>query len=82
MIWAIAACAESGPGASTVEVTDSAGVELVRNLNAGFDTMAVSLVEELRFGTADGEDEYQFFRIAGIEVDALGRILVANSGNA
>ncbi len=65
-----------------MQVVDSAGVQLVRNLYAGFDTAAIQPIEDLRIGQVDGPEAYQFFRINGIAVDDLGRILVANGGSA
>jgi hypothetical protein len=78
----LGACGEasSNDAAARVEVTDSAGVQLVRNLSAAADTTALELVEELRIGVLDGPEEYQFFRIAGVAVDPNGRIFVADAG--
>ena len=63
-----------------VETIDSAGVTIVRNLYADFDTLAVRLVEDMRIGVTEGPPEYQFFRIFGLTVDALGRTFVSNGG--
>jgi hypothetical protein len=83
VIIAAAGCSDAGSeDRNAVEVIDSAGIELVRNHYRGFDTMAVTMVEDLRIGTLDGDEQYQFFRIVGINVDAMGRILVANAGTS
>jgi hypothetical protein len=79
----LAAC---GPSADSdrdrFEVVDSAGVQVVHNRYAGFDTTAVEMVEDLRIGVRDGDERYQFFRAFGFNVDSLGRILVANLGTS
>lgn len=79
----LSACvaASSNDDATRVEVTDSAGVQLVRNLSTAADTAAIELVEELRIGVIDGAEEYQFFRVTGVAVDANGRIFVADAGD-
>jgi hypothetical protein len=83
VITAAAGCSDAGgEDRNTVEVVDSAGIELVRNQYRDFDTLAVTMVEDLRIGTLDGDEKYQFFRIGGINVDAMGRILVANHGTS
>ena len=83
LIVLLAGCGTNAdPDRDRFEVVDSAGVQVVRNHYAGFDTTAVSLVEDLRIGVRDGDEMYQFFRAFGINVDSLGRILVANLGTA
>jgi hypothetical protein len=72
----------SAGGGADVEVTDSAGVTLVRNRYEGFDTLAARLVEETRIGLTGGPDEYQFHRILGLTVDALARTFVANGATS
>ena len=76
------ACIDTGRPAmlSLVEVTDSAGVQLVRNLDAAVDTQAVELVEELRIGTVFGAEEEQFHLVTGVAMDAWGRIFVVDQG--
>lgn len=81
-LWCGTACGQADVGRDRVQVTDSAGVELVRNRHAGFDTTVITMVEELRIGAVDGAEHEQFYRILGVEVDALRRILVANYGTS
>lgn len=59
-------------------VTDSAGVAIVMNPEAGLwsDAQGWTVEQDLMVGTATGEPEYQFGQIAGIDVDAEGRIYV------
>lgn len=72
-----------GGGAVQFEVTDSAGVELVRNGPHGpLGSDPVPAREVLRIGVVEGEDSYQFSRILDVEVAADGRILVANGQTA
>ena len=74
----IAACAE-GPGDSWQgTVTDSAGIEVVSNTGRGtWGADAAWTVEtDMVIGTADGEPEYQFGQISGMDVDSRGRIYV------
>lgn len=75
---ALAACAadDAGAGDAAFVVSDSAGVQLVRNA-AGADSL-LPLAEELRIGALDGPEHLQFFRIFDIAVDDGGRMYVAN----
>jgi hypothetical protein len=81
--FCLTACgaASSNDDTNRVEVTDSAGVQLVRNLDPTADLAGVELVEDLRIGVLDGAEEYQFFRVTGVAVDADGRIFVADAGD-
>jgi hypothetical protein len=65
---------------SHVEVIDSAGVQLIRNLDRSVDTTAVLLTEQLRIGVADGAEQYQFHMITGIALDEHGRVFVSDFG--
>jgi hypothetical protein len=73
---AAAGCGEGGGWQGTV--TDSAGIEVVMNPETGLwsDADRWSVEQEMVIGTAAGEPEYQFARIAGIDVDPDGRIYV------
>lgn len=75
---ALSACSGSESDPSRFTVRDSAGIEIVTNLVAGgwAPEEAPRLVEELRIGTVDGDENYQFGMIAALEVDAEGNIYV------
>lgn len=72
------ACGGDADGDWQGSVTDSAGVEIVTNEGTGQwgpgDGWTVS--EDLRIGTAEGEADYQFGTIVGIDVGSDGRIYV------
>src|SRR5690606_18561286 len=76
---ALAAC---GGAPSSAEwagtVRDSAGITIVENPVVGLwrPGEAWSVVEELRIGVAEGDPEYQFGNITGIDADSDGRIYV------
>jgi hypothetical protein len=59
-------------------VTDSAGVEIVSNTGDGMwdPDEGWTVRQELVIGTAEGEAEYQFGQIAGIDVGSDGRLYV------
>lgn len=61
-------------------VTDSGGVAVVTNAGAGVWTAEETwtIEEELRIGAAEGEPDYRFGQIAGIDVDGEGRIYVVD----
>lgn len=82
LVGILAACGESSDALPDllVEIRDSAGVQLVHNLDARVDTQAVRLVEAMRIGTVDGPEELQFHQITGIAVDDRGRYFVADIG--
>lgn len=79
----LAACGGTTDRA-TVEysVTDSAGVELIRNgaVGAHGDSLLM-LQESLRLGTVDGPEPLRFYRIGPIVVDDTGTLYVANNGS-
>lgn len=60
------------------EITDSAGVQIVSNPSSGLWTSdeSWSVVEELRIGQADGDPNYIFGFIAGVDVSEQGEIYV------
>lgn len=73
---ALLGCGESGGGWDGT-VTDSAGVEIVTSTSGLWGPGEAWAVEQdLLVGTAEGEPEYQFGQIAGIDVGADGRIYV------
>lgn len=84
ILSAVAATALAGCGgaASTAEWTgtmrDSAGITIVENPAVGMwrPGEAWTVVEELRIGVAEGDPDYQFGNIAGIDADSDGRIYV------
>ncbi len=76
---ALAACGgapRSAEWAGTVR--DSAGITIVENPAVGMwrPGEAWTVVEELRIGVAEGDPEYQFGNITGIDADSDGRIYV------
>ena len=83
LLWLAVAGACGGAPAglpSTVAIVDSAGITLVRNMDASVDTLAIELVETFRLGTVDGPEETQFHLINGIATDASGRYYVIDQG--
>ncbi len=73
---ALLGCGESGGGWDGA-VTDSAGVEIVTSSSGLWGPGEAWAVEQdLLVGTAEGEPEYQFGQIAGIDVGSDGRIYV------
>jgi hypothetical protein len=74
----ISGCSGSEADPSRFAVRDSAGIQIVSNFVAGgwSEEEAPQLVEELRIGTIDGEESYQFGRIASLDVDMDGNIYV------
>jgi hypothetical protein len=79
LAMAVSACGGVG-GAARWEgtVTDSAGVQVVRNPATGLWRSGEewTVTEVLRIGTAEGEPEYQFGAVAGIAPLPDGRIVV------
>lgn len=81
-IACLAACEDGTPGThSGFEVVDSAGIELVRNLDPAVDTLSSELIEVLRLGTVDGPEETQFHLIRDIALDAAGRLFITDLGS-
>jgi hypothetical protein len=76
-VLALAACGQSDAEWRGT-VRDSAGVTIVSNSGGGVWGPAEAWVvaEDLRIGTAEGDPNYQFGQIAGIDVDEEGRIYV------
>lgn len=72
----LAGCGESGGWQGTV--TDSAGVQIVTSTGDGLwaPGEAWAVAPDVVIGTAEGEPEYQFGQINGIDVGADGRIYV------
>lgn len=72
----LAACGDSGGWQGTV--TDSAGVEIVTSTGDGLwgPGDAWTLEQDLVIGTSEGQEEYQFGQIAGIDVGSDGRIYI------
>lgn len=76
-IW-LTGCGERDAGEWEGVVRDSAGVEIVENTGHGVwnGTDAWTVEPDLVIGTAEGEAEYQFGSIVGVDVGADGRIYV------
>ena len=80
----VAACSAGAEAAWEGTVTDSAGVQVVRNTNTGVwgPDDAWTLTEVLRIGTAEGEPEYQFGQLllaGSIALASDGRIVVLDA---
>lgn len=69
---------ESGPGGTTV--TDSAGVRIVDNSGSGSwgEGEAWTFEEVFRVGGIDGEETERFGLVIGVDVDAEGRVYIAD----
>ena len=78
LAFVLSGCGDGSGAGWQGSVTDSAGIEIVTNAGGGLwgpgETWTVE--EGLRIGTAEGEPEYQFGQITGIDVDADGRVYV------
>jgi hypothetical protein len=75
----LSACADTGAGsAGSIEVRDSAGVELVHNPRVGLIGERAELEEVLRIGAVEGEDPYMFSRVFDLAVGADGTYYVGN----
>jgi len=74
----VVACAEGDGWAGTV--TDSAGVVVVTNPDDGMWTTAQqwTLEEEMRFGSVEGDLDYQLGQVGGLAVGSDGRIYVSD----
>ena len=79
LVAAAAACG-ADPETGAVSVVDSAGVALVMNTGTGIWRSGEGwTVEEVRsLGAAEGDPDYEFGMIGGLDVDPDGRILVAD----
>lgn len=77
-LFSVAACSGSEATAGRFEVTDSAGLVLVRNPGEvdWTDRSPPTLVEDVRIGSVDGPPETQFGRITGLDIDVEGNIYV------
>lgn len=75
---AVAACGGGSAGEWGGTVTDSAGVAIVSNPAAGVwrGSNGWRVEETLRIGATDGDPNYQFGAIVGLDVDGDGRIYV------
>ena len=60
------ACSDVGRAASGVTVRDSAGVEIV---TSSLPTVHGELIEQLRIGVQEGDENLQFFMIQSVGVD-------------
>ncbi len=84
LIWAaLTACESSATRSSGPEVTDSAGVQIVRNTGHRWpEGRGWRFSDEplLHIGVLEGDPSYQLFRVAGAVRLSDGRIVIANSG--
>lgn len=74
-------CAGDGAGAPAVAVTDSAGVEVVTNLDLEAPAWPLSDAPRLDLGTVGEEGPEQFYRVRDATVLSDGGIAVANAGS-
>jgi hypothetical protein len=74
----MAACGGSETGAWGGTVSDSAGIQIVMNPEAGIwgEGDAPAVKDELTIGRADGDPDYQFGQISGVDVGSDGTIYV------
>ncbi|MDX1673320.1 MAG: 6-bladed beta-propeller [Longimicrobiales bacterium] len=77
-LLALVGCAGSDGAGWEGTVTDSAGIEIVTSTGAGQWSAgeAWTVERDLVIGTAEGEPEYQFGQIVGIDVGPEGRVYV------
>lgn len=67
----------------SVEVMDSAGIQLVLNGPEGVWGSGSGTVEEvLRIGVAEGDERHQFYQVTDVDRDPEGRVYVANGTTA
>jgi hypothetical protein len=84
LTWIAVGCAGGGASDWQGSITDSAGIQIVQNTEAGAwgPGDAWTLTEVLRIGTAEGEPEYQFGRLlpaGSIALASDGRIVVLDA---
>lgn len=80
----VSSCAETEEAAepaADVVVADSAGVQLVQNLQPSIDTSGIRLIERVRIGAAEGDPDLQFHIVRGVAVDSAGLIYVIDEGS-
>lgn len=80
---AVYGCGDGGDGAAPLSIRDSSGVRLVEHSApqaAGVQEWQVPDEPVLVLGSAEGEQETQFFRIASARRASDGAIVVANTG--
>lgn len=72
------ACGGDGGGGWAGSVTDSAGIVVVHNPEEGVweGEEAPEVTRDLLIGAAEGQPEYQFGRIVGLDVDEEGSVYV------
>jgi hypothetical protein len=78
LLLAVAACGgDSASTASAPMVQDSAGVRIITNPGGGAWSAddAWRVEEDLRIGVAEGDPEFQFGALVGVDADAEGRIV-------
>jgi hypothetical protein len=75
---ALAACGGDGGAEWQGTVRDSAGIEIVTSTGEGIWAPGEgwTIEQDLVIGAAEGEPEYQFGQITGIDVDSEGRVYV------
>lgn len=74
-------CAGDDAGARTVAITDSAGVEVVTNLDLEAPAWRLSDAPRLDLGTVGEEGPEQFFRVRAATVLSDGGVAIANAGS-
>lgn len=74
------ACGDGGSSSWQGSVVDSAGVAVVSNPATGLwsPDERWTVEPELSIGVTDGDPEYQFGQIVGIDIDSDGRVYVAD----
>jgi hypothetical protein len=76
----IAACGGDGGGEWQGTVTDSAGVEVVSSTGTGIwgPDEGWTVEQDMVIGTAEGDPDYQFGQIAGLDIGEDGRVYVTD----
>ncbi len=83
-VAAFAACSGETASPAGVEVTDSAGVEIVFSSTPAWpdgESWTVSDAPSLQIGSMDGEEPHLLSRVVGVARLSDGRVVVANQGD-
>lgn len=77
----LSGCADAGSHGWAGTVADSAGIEIVQNPSTGLwaPDEGWKVEEVLAIGSFEGDEQYQFGRISGVDVDAEGNVYVADA---
>ncbi len=82
LLGLVLGCEAREPGAQTVTVRDSAGIEIIEN--AGLESVPACQLgnaPQVSIGTAEGEEAYQLYRVFGATRLSDGRITLVDDGS-